>query len=118
MAWRPWTTDTTAITAATPMMMPSVVSTDLILLARMAEKAMRKFSETIIGSAPRARAGGARHGGHGRGPLRGMIVHDHAVAQQHLAPGVLGDVGLVGDQQHGVARIVQLVEQIHDLPGG
>jgi len=48
MCWSPWTIDTTAITAATPMMIPSVVRIERILLARSAPKAMRRFSKTII----------------------------------------------------------------------
>ena len=51
MNCRPWTIETTAITAATPMMMPSVVSSERILLARMAVKAIRMFSARSMRSA-------------------------------------------------------------------
>ncbi len=106
--WRPWTIETTAITAATPMMMPRVVSTERILLARMAEKATRKFSVTTI----------AQRRSAGQGARRGLVGEHLAVAELDLTPGVLGDVGLVGDQEHGVAGLVQLVEEVHDLGRG
>ena len=44
----PWTIETTAMTAATPMMIPSVVRIERILLARSARKAMRRFSVTTM----------------------------------------------------------------------
>jgi hypothetical protein len=46
---RPWTMETTATTAATPMMMPSVVRIERIRLARSAAMAMRKFSRKTKG---------------------------------------------------------------------
>ncbi len=61
----PWTIETTAITAATPMTMPSVVRIERILLARSAESAMRKFSRKTMPA--RAQAGGAAGTGSGGG---------------------------------------------------
>src|SRR5688572_5199946 len=128
MNWRPWTIETTAITAATPMMMPSVVRTERILLARMAEKATRKFSDRIKRSPlpcpPPLRGRGSRRPARRgtRSPCdcagRGMVVRHLAVAELDLAPCVIGDVGLMGHQEDRVARLMQLVEQVHDLPGG
>ena len=50
MAWKPWTIETTAITAATPITMPSVVSTERIALVQIAPRAMRRFSRSMVGS--------------------------------------------------------------------
>src|SRR5579864_6021831 len=53
-----------------------------------------------------------------RGPLRRRVGKHLAVAQADAPPGVLGDLELVGDQHHGVAAGVQLVEELHDLDRG
>src|SRR3954466_1884779 len=112
--WRPWTIETTAITAATPMMMPRVVRIERIRLARRAVRAMRKFSrKTTDCSLP-----GLGRGRRGVGARGGLVGDDLAVAQHHLAPGVLGDVRLVGDQHDSVAPLVELVEEPHDLLRG
>src|SRR5688572_12083210 len=92
MYCRPWTIDTTAITAATPMMMPSAVSTERIRLARRAVKATRMFSSRTI-SAPSSAV-----------PHVGQYL---AVSQRDLAAGVRGDVGLVGHQHDRVAGTVE-----------
>src|SRR5262249_38776594 len=105
----PWTMETTAITAATPMMMPSVVRIERIRLARRAARAMRKFSKKTTGASPLLPSGGRGHGSRLRGACRGLVGDDFTVLEQHLAPGVLGDVRLVGDQHHGVAALVELV---------
>src|SRR5436309_11180558 len=106
--WSPWTIDTTATTAATPMMIPSVVRIERIRLARSAATAMRKFSRKTTGyilSGRRRRDCGTRGTGGAGGaggdrPRRRLVGGDLAVAQHDLAPGVLGDVRLVGDQHH------------------
>src|SRR5947199_9825358 len=99
----PWTIDTTATTAATPMMIPRVVRIARILLARRAVKAMRKFSRTTIRPLPRR---GVRRRG-----ARGRLVGEHpAVAQLDLAPAVRGDVRLVSDPGPRLAARVQLAE--------
>ncbi len=48
----------------------------------------------------------------------GRITFDAAVAQAHDAPGVIGDVGLVGDDDERMTARVQFVEQMHDLLAG
>ena len=48
IAWKPWTIDTTAITAATPITIPSVVSTERIALVQIAPSAMRRFSRNML----------------------------------------------------------------------
>ena len=72
------------MTAATPMMMPSVVSNDLILFAHSARKAMRKFSKKTTVYTP------------GRSACSLLassltcsdVTHDLAVTQVDLATGV------------------------------
>ena len=100
----PWTIDTTAITAATPMMIPRAVSPARSLFAANAVRATRKLSRRYTGALVRLHA----H----------LVGDDLPVAQHHLAVGVAGDLGLVRDQDHRVAAGVQLVEQRHDLVGG
>ncbi|MNC49757.1 hypothetical protein D3C75_989560 [compost metagenome] len=49
----PWPRDTRAITAATPITIPSIVSMDLILLVRMAFQAILKACIVLIPASPR-----------------------------------------------------------------
>src|SRR5436305_10909358 len=115
--WSPWTMETTATTAATPMMIPRVVRIERIRLARSAARAMRKFSRKTMGPSLSGDGGGGGRPIGAGGAGGGLVGGDLAVAQGHLAPGVLGDLRLVGDQDHGVARLVELVEELHDLLG-
>ena len=106
MTWlNPCTIETTAITAAVPMTMPSVVSMDLILLAQIAFNAIQKFSRNTgrLRSRPRRVA---------------HVADDLAVLQPHDARGVLGQVVLVGDEDDRVAAAVQVVHQREDLLAG
>ena len=48
----------------------------------------------------------------------GVIAGDDAVADGDNAMGILGDVGLVGDEHDGVAFGVEVVEEGHDLVAG
>ena len=48
----------------------------------------------------------------------GLVAGDDAVADGDDAVGELGDVGLVGDDDDGVALGVELVEEGHDLVAG
>src|SRR4028119_128662 len=56
--------------------------------------------------------------GSDRGPRGRLVGEDLAVPQLDLPPGMLRDVGLVGDQDDRVALGVELVEQRHDLGRG
>src|SRR6185436_4861674 len=95
MTWlNPWTMETTAITAAVPITMPSVVSMDLILLAQIAFNAIQKFSRNKALRPDR----GVAH-----------VADDLAVPQTHHPRGVLGEVVLVRDEDDRVAAAVQLV---------
>ena len=49
---------------------------------------------------------------------REVVAGDDAVADGDDAVGVFGDVGLVGDEDDGVAVGVELVEEGHDLVAG
>src|SRR4030095_12516596 len=94
---KPWTMETTATTAATPMMIPRVVRMERIRLARSAAMAMRKFSRKTKGALP---SGDRRRGGR-LGPGRSRVGDDLAVAQDDLAPGVPGDVRLLREPHTG-----------------
>src|SRR5262245_61172016 len=86
-ACEPWPTAIIAITQATPMMMPSAVSAERILLRPIAFRAtlriVRNFSIAASSSCPPA-------------PGDLLVVDDAAVAETHGALGVLGNVLLVG----------------------
>ena len=92
----PLATDTITITEATPMITPS-----------MARKLLSAFT---LSAASADLEGGER-------------VHDAssticAVAEREPPLRAPGDVGLVGDDDHGDAGLVQLLEQLDDLLGG
>src|SRR5438067_5555258 len=78
----PCTSETTAMTAATPIITPRTVRTDRILLAPMARRAILTFSKNI-----------------GRSSLR----DDLAVAKVNDALRFLGHVVLVRDHDDGIA---------------
>src|SRR5687767_3693728 len=123
--FRPWTMETTATTAATPMMMPSVVRTLLILFAPSAFSATPKFSART--DPVRRGVGEVKDAGRalsGRGPRvsreRGAavvraVVPDPSVEQPHDTPRVSGDVLLVRDEHDRVPLRVEVVEEGHDL---
>src|SRR5882757_9692889 len=48
----------------------------------------------------------------------GMVAGDVAVADGDDAVGILGDIGLVGNDDDGVAVGVEVVEESHDLVAG
>ena len=43
------------------------------------------------------------------------LIHDFAVAKRDPAVGTPSDVGLMGDEDHGDARLVQLLEYLDNL---
>ena len=103
-----------AITLATPMMTPSMVSAERTALRRMATRAMRSVLDLqrdrlLLGEgppAPRPRCAGSRP----------AVRDDAAVAEGDLAMGVLRDVVLVGDEDDGDALLaVQGLQDFHDL---
>ena len=50
--------------------------------------------------------------------LGGTVAGDEAVVKSNNAVGVLRDVGLVGDDEDGVADGMQVIEEGHDLVAG
>src|SRR5207247_630188 len=91
------------VTATMPMMTPSAVSTDRIMLARIWVIAMRKDSMNSFQRRCMV------------GLVLADVAFDQAVAQADDAAGVAGDVLLVGDDDDGVALRVQVLEQLHDF---
>src|SRR5262245_47318164 len=89
-----------AITEATPMITPSMVSTERTLFLRMALNAMRRVSRIAMLD---LRFQGQRLHFFGRvAPLRHRLVRgDAAVADVHGPRAVLRDVVLVGDEDDG-----------------
>src|SRR5262245_15130524 len=105
-ACEPWPTAIIAMTQATPMMMPRAVSAERILLRPIAFRAtlriVRNFSISVSSSGPPATS-----------DL--LVVDDPAVTEHHSALGVLGDVLLMGDEDDGLAVVVQALEDGYDL---
>ena len=101
----PWPTDTSAMTEEMPMTMPSMVSPERDLVGR--ERGVCFFecifdchrSSGLLLSCMRDRADA-------HALLVLFVGDDEAVAQHDDALGVLGDVGLVGDEHDGAAVLV------------
>src|SRR5688572_17809340 len=98
-----------AMTEATPMITPRAVNAERTMLRRMARSARRRMLVISMSAPNRRRVAAA--------PLRHRaILHHLAVAEGDHTLGVIGDVGLVGDDEdcHAALR-VQLLQQVHDL---
>src|SRR5262249_20987792 len=87
---------TTAITGETPIRIPSTVRNDRSLVARRDANAMRTASENGMSGPP-------------------LVALDLPVADVDRPVRALRDVALVGDEDDGVAVLVELLEQPHDL---
>src|SRR4051812_16176847 len=94
----PWTSETTAMTAATPIITPRTVRIDRILLAPMARRAILTFSKNI----------------------RGQLSSDDdlSVADVDDALRFLRDVVLVRDHDDRVAARRELAEEVEDFAAG
>src|SRR5579862_7654701 len=112
------------MTAATPMIMPSMVSAVRSLLRPRAFSAMRKIMKTDMADSCRS---DCEQGSGQRGELLAgappaldlAIVYHQAVPELHDARAVLGDVVLVRDEQDGDAALgVELLKNVHDLDAG
>src|SRR5262245_52321809 len=124
--------DTTAITAMTPITMPSNVNSDRSRLARNDERAMKKDSsrfttllEPLPPSAALSLEGGEvlqhKHPFSLHSSLRHfntLVGCDLAVANTDDAVSVRCDIAFVGHEDDGVAFPVKPVEQFHDLFAG
>ena len=112
---------TIAITAATPMMMPSAVSSDRNLLRSSARSATRMTSPGLMAPPPRVRAarpadpGGALRGAHAL-PVRSSWIRPSRTTITRSRPG--GDVRLVRDQHDRDAFGGERCEQRHHLVAG
>ena len=116
----PEPTATMAMTAATPMIIPSIVKADRMRLTRRARNAMRMLARSFIrdffvlfrgqvfqldGRVERAR--------------NNQIALQAAVAEVNVAAGVSCDVGLVSDNDHGHSGFaIQPLKDRHDLDAG
>ena len=102
---------TMAITAATPMTMPSMVSRLRRAFAMMAESAERMASINLMRRPPRPRSRASS------GRLA-LILDDAAVPEAHEAAGMAAHIGVVRHEHDGDALAVQLLEQAQDLVRG
>ena len=121
----PWPTDSSVITAPTPMMMPSIVSAERSLFTESARSARRSCSVRSIALSQSHAA--LRHAdavavGRVTGDARlcdVFVPDNHAIIDVQDAAGVLGDVGLMRHQDHRDALVdVQLLEEAHHLGAG
>src|SRR5687767_2095640 len=114
----PWPTASMAITAATPMMMPSMVRKVRRRLRERERRAMRKRAESCK-SGPSLGWGKLIQGFAGRARLRiGLVKDDMSVPHDHLATGEFGDIGFMGHQHHGDALGIEPLEKVHDFDAG
>src|ERR1700675_3040164 len=109
----PWPSPTMAITAPTPMMMPSMVRMERILLRASARIAIRTTAISSMRSS--ILQGGQRlQDLAGAQDVGGLFVPaDAAVAEDDRALGELRDVVLVGDEHDGQPLL--LIQPLQDL---
>src|SRR5580765_7672040 len=105
----PWTSEMTAITAVTPMMVPRSVSSERSLLARSAWKAMPVLSLKSMAMELTACGQGLCLGSDRE------IALDLAVAEADDAPAAGGNLLLVRDHDDTPSQGRDLPEQGHDL---
>src|SRR5262252_980891 len=114
--WAPCPTLTMAITAATPIMIPSIVSADRSLLRASALPAMRRICVRFISI---LRRGHALQDFRGCGPVHDLVVMpDLAVTEVNRAAGEARDVGLVGNEHNRQSLVIEFLEHVHDLDRG
>src|SRR6266542_3563399 len=106
-----------AITAATPMMIPSMVSMERILLRASARNAMRMMAVNSISILLQGRHV-QEHVSGARTILDRVVTPDFAIAEHDNAFGKLRDVGLVRYQHDGQPLLVEVLEDLHDLHRG
>ncbi len=87
-----------------PMTMPSVVRMERSLFARMASHDDAQPLQALRGKSQEARRMRVQH----RRDWRWFVAGDQAVANADDAPGVPGDVLLVGDDDDGVALVARV----------
>src|SRR6476660_3273558 len=106
------------MTAATPMIMPSIVSAVRILLRPSALSAMRRIISTDMGLVPlRRQRWQSRELALSQAPvLDDLVADDLPVAERDDSSTVFRDVGLVRDQHHRDPNLaVQTLANPHDF---
>ena len=113
------------MTAATPMMMPRVESRVRLLLLSMAVIATRNRLRILISMRVYVWVlvvlwVGEGCKGFGGGEYVGVVcvLADLAVAEHDVAAGVLGYLGVVGDEDDGAAFGVESLEEDEHFEGG
>ena len=106
---------TMAMTAATPMMMPSVVRNERSLLRSSARTATRRRLAGAHDAASCARPRAPSRALRGAWRSSCDAVPSRTTITRR---GVGGDVGLVRDEDDGDALVAELLEQRHDLDAG
>src|SRR5215472_3507058 len=132
----PWPRPTVAMTAPTPITMPSMVSSERILLRVSARIAIFKiasksitppyvFRLTSLANLTLANASILVDGGYGlehvHGPrpvLHLIVVADLAVAKYDDAFGKVGNVRFMRHQHDSQPAVIQVLEDLHDLDRG
>src|ERR1041385_1607411 len=100
---------TIAITAPTPMMMPSMVRKERSLFLAKARRAIRHAMINM--RSPPASVS--------RNPTLARIRNEQTIAKDDPPLGILRDVGLMGNQDDGDAfLLVQVLKQLHDFIAG
>src|SRR5207248_2660428 len=111
----PCPTPTIAITAPTPMMIPSMVSPERSLLRPSARTAILTMETKSITRSVLQRRHGLHHLCRPR-PIRHRVVPpDLSVAKHDRALRILRDVGFMRHQHHRQSFVVQRLENVHDL---
>src|SRR5258708_13879425 len=113
----PWPTPSMAITAPTPMMMPSMVRTERILLRDNARIAMRMIASRSMFRSILERWQGLDYFRGPRPVHDGLVATNLTVAELNAALREIPDVRFVGHQHNRKALIVQFLENIHDFHG-
>ena len=107
-----------AITAPTPMMMPSMARSERSLLAQRLLKALMMMVQRSMGSPTSRPARLTPRPGWATAWLRHFAGDDLAVADVDLALAVVGDLEVVGDDDDGAALPVELFEEGEDFLAG
>src|ERR1700726_1104716 len=111
----PWPTLTMAITAPTPIMMPSMVRMERSLLRAKARMAIRMIANKSIEASILEYRHILQNLRRNRTVLHQFIATNCAVLEVDTAFGKLCDIGLVRDQDNGQPIVIQLLEYFQNL---
>src|ERR1035437_4009796 len=108
----------TAMTAPTPMIMPSMVRLERILLRPSARRASRNAAESSITSTSILYRGhGLQHFARNLRIRDDFVSPDLAVAKYDFALGKLSDIRLMRHQNNRQSIRIQSLEQLHHFDG-